>query len=65
MRVMQQTIEERGDGGRVAEELAPVIDGTIRRQQCRRAFVATHDQLKEICRGGVRQLAHAEVIDDQ
>jgi hypothetical protein len=35
MRVMQQTIEERGDRGRVAEELAPVIYGTIRGQERR------------------------------
>jgi hypothetical protein len=29
MRVMQQTIEERGDGGGVSEELAPVIHGAV------------------------------------
>jgi hypothetical protein len=27
VRVVQQPIEERGDGGGVAEELAPVLDG--------------------------------------
>jgi hypothetical protein len=27
MRVMQQPIEQGGDGGRVAQQLAPIIDG--------------------------------------
>ena len=65
MRVMQQAIEERGDGGGVSEELAPIIDRTVRRQQRRRPFVAAHDQLEEVFGRRVRQLAHAEVIDDQ
>jgi hypothetical protein len=29
MRVMQQAIEECGDGCSIAEKLAPIIDGTI------------------------------------
>ena len=45
--------------------LPPIIHGTIRRQRRRRPFVAAHDQLEEIFGGRVRQLAHAEVIDDQ
>jgi len=32
MRVMEEAIEQRGDGGRVAEQLAPVVDGPVRRQ---------------------------------
>ena len=31
----------------------------------RGAFVAAHDELQQILGGGVRQLAHAEVVDDQ
>ena len=65
MRVMQQAIEECGDGCRIAEKLAPVIHGPIRRQQRRGPFVAAHDQLEEIFGSRVRQLAHAEVIDNQ
>jgi hypothetical protein len=65
MRVMQQAIEERGDGGRVSEEFAPIIHRTVRRQQRRCAFIAAHDQLEEIFGRRVRELAHAEVIDDQ
>jgi len=65
MRVMQQAIEEGCDGGGISQELAPIIHGTIRRQQRRGPFVATHDQLEEIFGGGMRQLPHAEVVDDQ
>ncbi len=65
MRVVQQAVEERRDGGRIPQELAPIIDGTIRRQQRRRPFVAAHDQLEEVFSGRVRQFTHAEVIDDQ
>ncbi len=34
VRVMEQPIEERADGGGIAEEFAPVVDGTIRSQEC-------------------------------
>ena len=33
VRVMQQAIEERRDGGRVSEEIAPIIHRTVRRRQ--------------------------------
>ena len=62
---MEQPIEQRRDGRGVAEQLAPVVDGPIRRQQRGRAFVAAHDQLQEIFGGRVRQFAHAQVVDDQ
>ena len=62
---MEQPIEQRGDGGGVAEQLAPVVDGSVRRQQRRGALVAAHDELQQILGGGVRQLPHAEVVDDQ
>ena len=62
---MQQAIEERGDGGRVSEELAPIIHRTVRCQERRRAFVAAHDELEEIFGRRVREFTHAQVIDDQ
>ena len=65
MCVMQQAIEECGHRGGVPEELAPIIHRPIRRQQRRRPFVTAHDQLEEIFGGRVRELTHAEVIDDQ
>jgi hypothetical protein len=65
MRVMQQAIEECGDGCGISEKLAPIIDRAIRCQQRRGPFVAAHDQLEEVFGGGVRRLAHPDVIDDQ
>ena len=29
VRVMEQTVEQRGDSGGVAEQLTPVLDGSI------------------------------------
>src|SRR6266545_4909959 len=48
MRVVEEPVEQRGDGRRVAEELAPVLDRAIRRDQSGGAFVAAHDDLEEI-----------------
>ena len=62
---MEQSIEECGDCGGVAEELAPIVDGPIRREDRRGAFVAAHDQLEQIFGSGVRELAHAEVVHDE
>ena len=62
---MEQAIEEGGDRRGVAEELAPVIDGAIGRQQRGRAFVAPHDQFEQIFGRGVGQLAHTQVVDDE
>src|SRR5438034_8519876 len=40
--VMQQAIEHGADCGDIAEQLAPVLDGTIGSQQSAEAFVAAH-----------------------
>ncbi len=47
MRVMEQSVEERGDGGGVAEEFPPVLDGTIRRDQGRRFLIPAHHELQD------------------
>ena len=62
---MEQPVEHGGDGGGVAEELAPVVDRTVRGQEGAGALVAAHDQLEQVLGGGVGQLAHAEVVDDE
>lgn len=62
---MQQAIEQGGDGGGVAEQLAPVIDGSVGRQQRRGPFVAPHDDLEQVLGGRVRELSHPEVVDDE
>ena len=61
----QLPIEQGGDGGGVAEQLAPIVDGSIGRQQRGGPFVSAHDDLEQVLGGGVRQFAHPEVIDDQ
>jgi hypothetical protein len=63
--VVEQAIEQGGDGGRVAEELPPVMDRSIRSQQRGGPFVASHDHFEEVLGGGVRQLPHAKAVDDQ
>lgn len=63
--VVEQAVEERRDGGGVAEQLAAVVDGAVGREQRRGAFVAAHDHLEQILAGGVRELAHPEIVDDE
>jgi len=65
MGVMEQPIEERGDRCGIPKQLPPTVDGSIRREQRRRALVSPHDQLEEIFGRGVGELAHAETVDDQ
>ena len=65
MAVMQQAIEHGADGGDIAEQLAPVLDRTVGGEQRAEALVAAHDDFQQILGGGVRQLAHAEVVDDE
>ena len=38
---------------------------SIRGEQCGRPLVAAHDELEQVLGGGVGQLAHAEVVDDE
>ena len=63
--VMQQPVEQRGDGGGVAEQLSPVVDGSIRGEHRGGPLVTAHDQLEQVLGRGVGQLAHAEVVDDE
>jgi hypothetical protein len=63
--VVKQTIEHGADGGNIAEQLAPVVDGAVGSEQRADALVTSHDDLRQIFGGGVRQFAHAEVINDE
>jgi hypothetical protein len=63
--VVQQAVEHSGDGGAVAEQLTPVLNWTIRGQQCAGALVAAHDDLQQFFGGGQWQFAHSEIVDDQ
>ena len=62
---MQQPIEHRADCGDIAQQFAPVLDRTIGCEQRAEAFVAAHDDLQQILGGGMREFAHAEVVDDE
>jgi hypothetical protein len=62
---MQQAIKHGTDRGDIAEQFAPVLDGAIGSEQRAEAFVAAHDDFQQILGGGVREFAHAEVVDDE
>src|SRR6266496_1717535 len=58
MGVVEESIEQRGDGGGVAEELPPVLDRTIGSDQGGGSFIAAHDDLEKILGRGVRPAVH-------
>ena len=62
---MEQTIEHRGDGRGIAKQFAPVLDGPVRGEQRRGPLVAAHHDFEEVLGCRVRELAHAEVVDDE
>ena len=62
---MEQAIEQRRDGGGVAEQLPPVFDRSVRGEDRGGPLVAAHDQLEQVLGRGVGRLAHAEVVDDE
>ena len=62
---MEEAVEHGGDGGGVAKQLAPVFDGPVRGEHGAGPLVAAHDDFEQFLGGGGRELAHAEVVDDQ
>lgn len=62
--MVEEAVEERGDGGGVAEQLAPVVDGPVGGEDRRGAFGAAHDPFEQILGGRGRRLAHVEIVDD-
>src|SRR5215472_5618316 len=65
MTVVQQPVQHGADGGNIAEQLAPVLHRPVRREQGAGAFIAAHNDLEQILGGGLRQLSHSEVVDDE
>ena len=63
--VLEEAIEHGGDRGRIAEQLAPVLHGTIGSHQRAGPLMTTHDDLEEVLGGGGRELAHSEIVDDE
>ena len=44
---MEKAIEHGADGGNIAEQLSPVLDGTVGSEQRAEALVAAHDNWEE------------------
>ena len=63
--VMEEAIQDGGGGGDIADELAPVFDGTVGGHQGRAIFVPSQDDLEEVLPGFRRQSLGAHVVDDQ
>ncbi len=63
--VVEKPIEHGGDGGSVAEEFSPILDGTVRGEEGAGALVTSHDELEKVFGGCGRELFHSEVVDDQ
>ena len=63
--MVEEPVEQRGHGRRVAEQFAPVVDGAIGREDGRGALVAPHDELQQILGRRRWQFPHPETIDDQ
>ena len=63
--VMEETIQHCRHGGRVAQQLAPVFDGTIRGQKSARAFVAPHHDLEQFLCRRWGKFAHAQIVDNE
>ena len=53
------------NGGRVAQQFAPVFHRAVRGHHRARPLVASHHDFQEFFGRGQRQPAHAEVIDDE
>src|ERR1019366_3109452 len=63
--MMEQAVEHGTDCGDIAEQLTPVLDRAVGSEQSAESFVTAHDDFQKVLGGGVRQLTHAEVVDDQ
>ena len=63
--VVEQAVEQRRDRGSVPEELSPVVDRSVRGEDRGGALVAAHDELEQVLGGSVRDLSHAEIVDDE
>ena len=65
LRVVQKAIEDRGGGGHVLQELAPVFRGAVAGHDRRFVFVPAHDDLEEIFPGMFGELLESHVVDDE
>ncbi len=62
---MEESVEERSDSRRVAEQFPPVINGPIRGDDGGRSLMSPHDEFEQFFRGVGGEFSHGEVIDDE
>ena len=62
---MEKAIKRGGDGGAISQQLAPVVDGSVRCEQSTGALIAAHHDLQQFLGCGDGPLAHAQIINDQ
>jgi hypothetical protein len=65
MAVVQEPVEDRGGDHLVAEDLAPLRDHLVGREQHAAALVATRDELEEQIRAALLEGQIAQLIDDE
>ena len=63
--MMEQAVQYRGDRGRVPEQLAPILDRPIGRQERRGPLVPPHDDFQEVLGRRMWQLPHPEIVDNE
>ena len=63
--MVEKTIQHGGDGGTIAQQLAPVLHWPVRRNQGAGSLVASHDDFQQFLGGRERQFFHAEIVDDK
>ena len=61
--VVEEAIEHRAGGGGVAEQLPPVLDGTVGADHRRPRLVPPGEDLEEVLGGRRWQATHAEILD--
>jgi hypothetical protein len=59
MAVVEQAIQHGADRCRISQQLAPVFDGTIRRNQRASPLVAAHHDFQQIFGRGQWQFTHS------
>src|ERR1700704_1395814 len=63
--MVQESIKHGAHRSSISQQLAPVLHWSIRGHDRTGPFIAAHNDLQKILSSGQRQLAHAEIIDDE
>jgi hypothetical protein len=61
----RRAVEHGGDRGSIAEDLAPILHRAVGSEERAGALVASHDEFQEVLGCRRRELADAEVVDDE